>query len=321
MKNIITKDILDKIGRVDLPTTPDEMNTMFKLHSIDIHDMFHILSKYEEYSDMYIECVYMMLKYGDFNKVLFDALINNLTQGFETGKITESTYYQLIQFAIDNKSYYDYTRKYLEIIDKCSSKFIQDNLGKSISSYHIGYPAIKQYHYLIDWNVFQQYNNIYEILVGAADLYNDKNIVREIITEEYYLNSLDYNIVLTQISDNHDIIDSDILITMLRHPDKFKINNDTVVNYCNHAYHISDKLVNFLINEYKPIHQQYYRHPDVEILCTILNKMDKSRLRNLILKHDKVFFRYEKTQDLIRNMFRWNLKISWKLMTIRPIDR
>ena len=30
MKDIVMKDILDKIGRVDLPTTSDEMNTMFK---------------------------------------------------------------------------------------------------------------------------------------------------------------------------------------------------------------------------------------------------------------------------------------------------
>ena len=321
MKNIITKDILDKIGRVDLPTTPDEMNTMFKSNNIDIHDMFHILSKYEEYSDLYIECVYMMLKYGDFNNVLFDGLIQNLTQGFETGKITESTYYQLIQFAIDNRSYYFYTRKYLEIIDKCSSKFIQDNLSKSISLHYIGYYDIKKYHHIINWEVFQEHNYIYEILADAAENEDDKNIVREIITEEYYLNSLDYNNVLTQISDNHDMIDSDILITMLQNPYQFKINNDTVVNYCNHAYYISDKLVDFLINEYKPIHQQYYRHPDVEILCVFLNKMDKSRLRNLILKHDKVFFRYEQTQDLIRKLFKWDFVISWKLMTIRPIDR
>ena len=321
MKDIIIKDILDKTGRVDLPTTSDEMNTMFKKNVIDIHDMFHILSKYEEYSDLYIECVYMMLKYGDFNNILFDALIKNLTQGFETGKITESTYYQLIQFAIDNKSYYDYTRKYLEIIDKCSSKFIQNILSKSISTYYIGYHGIKQYHHLIDWEVFQEHNYIYEILVGAADLNNDKNIVREIITEEYYLNSLDYNNVLTQISDNPDMIDSNILIEMLQLPHIFKINNNTVVNYCNHAYYISDKLVDFLIKEYKPIHQCYMRYPNVDILCAFLNKMDKSRLRNLILKYDTVFFRYEKTQDIIRNLFRRDLKIRWKLMTIKPIDR
>ena len=108
---------------------------------------------------------------------------------------------------------------------------------------------------------------------------------------------------------------------MLQLPHIFKIDHITVVNYCINAYSISNRVTKFLIESYRPLDQQYLRFPRVDILCAFLNRFDKKRLRTLILEYDKVFFRYEKTQDLIRNMFRWNLKISWKLMTIRPIDR
>lgn len=318
MQDVITKNILELVGRVDLPTNSDELNEMFKSNNIDIHDMFHILSKYEPFTDIYIDYIYAMLKYGEFNKTLFDALITHLTQGFEDGKITESTYYQLIQFAIDNKSYYNYTRKYLEIIDKCSSKFIQDNLSKSISSYHIGYYDIKKYHHIINWEIFQQHNNIYDILFSAAENEDDENILKELITEEYYLESLDYNLVLRQQYENHDDVDDSILITMLQLPHIFKINHTTVVNYCINTYSISNRLTKFLIESYRPLDQQYLRFPRVDILCVFLNRFDKKRLRTLILEYESIFFKNVETQDLIRKLFKWDLKIKWKLITIRP---
>lgn len=322
MQDVITKNILGLVGRVNLPTNSDEFNEMFKSNNIDIHDMFRILSKYEPFTDIYIDCIYAMLKYGEFNKILFDVLITHLTQGFEDGKITESTYYQLIQFAIDEKSYNEcYIMNYLKIIDKCNNEFIQKNLGKSISRYHIGYPAIKQYHHLIDWDVFQQYNNIYEILSSGVELYGNENILKELITEEYYFKSLDYNLVLRQQYENHDEIEDSILITMLQLPHIFKIEHITVVNYCINAYSISNRLTQFLIETYKPLDQYYLRFPRVDILCAFLNRFDKKRLRTLILKYESIFFKYEETQDLIRKLFRWDLKISWKLMTIKPIDR
>lgn len=322
MQDVIIKNILGLVGRVDLPTNSDELNEMFKSNNIGIHDMFRILSKYEPFTDIYIDCIYAMLKYGEFNKTLFDTLITHLTQGFEDGKITESTYYQLIQFAIDENSYTKhYIRTYLKIIDKCNNEFIQKNLGKSISRYHIGYPAIKQYHHLIDWNVFQQYNNIYEILSSGVEIYGDENILKELITEDYYLNSLDYNLVLKQQYENHDDIEDSILITMLELPHIFKIDHTTVVNYCINTYTISNRLVKFLIETYKPLDQRYLRFTRVDILCVFLNRFDKKRLRTLILKYESIFFKYEETQDLIRKLFRWDLKINWKLMTIKPMYR
>lgn len=322
MQDVIIKNILGLVGRVDLPTNSDELNEMFKSNNIDIHDMFHILSKYEPFTDIYIDCIYAMLKYGEFNKTLFDTLITHLTQGFEDGKITESTYYQLIQFAIDENSYTKhYIRTYLKIIDKCNNKFIQKKLGKSISTYYIGYHGIKQYHHLIDWEVFQQHNNIYEILSSAAENENNENILKELITEDYYLNSLDYNLLLRQQYENHDDVEDSILITMLELPHIFKIDHITVVNYCINAYSISNRLIKFLIESYRPLNQYYLRFPRVDILCVFLNRFDKKRLRTLILKYESIFFKYVVTQDLIRKMFRWDLKISWKLMTIKPIDR
>ena len=58
MQDVITKNILGLVGRVDLPTNSDELNEMFKSNNIDIHDMFHILSKYEPFTDIYIDCIY-----------------------------------------------------------------------------------------------------------------------------------------------------------------------------------------------------------------------------------------------------------------------
>ena len=59
MQDVIIKNILGLVGRVDLPTNSDELNEMFKSNNIDIHDMFHILSKYESFTDIYILIVYM----------------------------------------------------------------------------------------------------------------------------------------------------------------------------------------------------------------------------------------------------------------------
>ena len=138
---------------------------------------------------------------------------NYVNELFDTygSLLTESQYYLIIQWFIDNDAcYVNYSREYLQIINKCDNEFIKANLSKSISRYEIPIEVMDEYHHLINWKIFQKENDIYELFYDAAvdseyiEEYNE--IMLSLVTKNYLKHNLNYDDVLHQCIYNYNSI-------------------------------------------------------------------------------------------------------------------
>lgn len=316
MKNIILKNILDDNCLNTLPSTVEEFKQLNCFTNNDIYTTLLLLDEYPKYGDMYMDCLQAIIQKCKISTNLLENLIDVFKKDLNNNVLSTQYYYLIIQCFIENGiCIYHYMNEYFKIIDKCDDIFIRTNLSMTISQYTINYDMIEKYHHLINWRVFQENNDIYEIL-DDEDYYE---IMESLITKDYFIKNLNYNDFINKcIEESHSLYD-EIFIEMLKDYDKYHISYDTLWKYCQLKY-VSTDLIEFICNDYQPNGRRWMYGEESKLLIILLqnNYMSDEQLRTILLeKNVSKFFKFESVREIIRKKFKFNFKIRLKLHNTR----
>lgn len=320
MKKIIIKNLLEKIGEDELPTTKKQFQRLYYSPYVTLGSALLLLDEYEEYSELWMECFSVILdntNFDAYSHTILNDLLEKITNDFENKKLSSENYYTIIKQICDN---YNICRNIsmdylLSIIDKCDDKFIKNTLSISISKQNINYFCWDKYHHLIDWKIFQENNDICIILDDAADdCENDdveNEIINSLITKDYLINNLDYNKLILQTIDTdcyfleyHD----DILMELLNDYEKYHISFNALCDWCERFF-MTSELIEFICTKYKPDNKSWDYHKKELIVSIMINNLTKQRLELVIHKYPSFFLKSEDIRSLIKQEFKWNWKM------------
>ena len=319
MKNLIIKDLLEKVHMTELPTNSYQIRELITNGHTSKVIALMLLDEYPKYSELFMVCLYEIISYYEFDKNTIDSLIAIFTKDYQEQLLTETQYYLIIQWLIDNDAcYVNYSREYLQIINKCDNEFIKANLSKSISRYEIPIEVMDEYHHLINWKIFQKENDIYELFYDAAvdseyiEEYNE--IMLSLVTKDYLKHNLNYDDVLHQCIYNNTSVDDDVLIHMLRDYDIYHINFYTLVEYCR-TFTLSSKVINFICSEYQhPTKTSYWTINDLSQLgLALLKKLDLTVSKDIIIDNLPFFLKFDECKTIIKKHFKYNLLMYKKI--------
>lgn len=318
MKKVIIKSVLNVTGINELPTTPKQFRQFCYSPYGTLGMALLMLDEYEKYGDMWMDCLAMILneyKIDSINKSILDELLHKFTTDFENNILTSKKYYIIIKTMCDNKNICDNINinELLSIIDKCDDEFIKVSLSKSISSKYIGYYNWDKFHHIIDWRIFQENNDICEIIENAAydcDHKDYADIINCLTTKDYLINNLDYNYVISKGVNNHTTLfdDNKLLIKLLFDYKKYNISFNILCEFCQNRY-ISNDVIDFICNQYSPDNKSWDYHKKELIVSIMINNLTKQRLELVIRKYPSFFLKSEDIRSLIKQEFKWNWKM------------
>lgn len=320
MEKIIIKNLLEKIGEDGLPTTKKQFQRLYYSPHVTLGLALLLLDEYEEYSDMWMECFSVILDNTDFDTyshTILNDLLEKITSDFENKKLSSENYYTIIKQICDSYNICRNINMYylLSIIDKCDDKFIKDSLSKSISSKYIGYYALDKYHHLIDWKIFQENNDICEIIEKAADNCDNEDyedIINCLTTKDYLINNLDYDYVMSKGVNNYTTIfsDDELLIKLLSDYKKYNISFNTLCLFCKNHF-MSNDLINFICTRYKPDNKLWDTNKKARFLRIIYYNTTKERCVKIIKEYKNFFLKDDEIRSYLKKMFKWNWKMQY----------
>lgn len=318
MKKIIIKNILEKIGEDELPTTKKQFQQLYSSPHVTLNLAFLLLDEYEEYSELWMECFSAILYNTDFDRhshTILNDVLEKITTDFENKKLSSENYYTIIKQICDSNNIcrnisMDYL---LSIIDKCDDKFIKDSLSKSISCQHIDYYAWDKFHHIINWQIFQENNDICKIIEMAAKDCDHEyyDIINCLTTKDYLINNLNYDYVIAKGINNYTTIfdfDDELLIELLNDYEKYHISFNTLCEFGKHRFMSSD-LIDYICTQYKPDNSSWNTTKKARFLYIIYYETTKERCEKIIKKNKYFFLMDDEIRSLVKKMFRWNLKM------------
>ena len=319
MKDLIIKNMLEKLHMSELPTNTHQFQDFLKSDNISKNEVLLLLGEFPKYGELYMSCLYEITTYYKFDEITVDLLIDKLTKDCQEKLLTENQYYLIIQWLIDNETcYVNYVHKYLQIINKCENDFIKINLSKSISKYEIPVAIMDEFHHLIDWKIFQEENNIYELFhetaLNSVYMEDYDETMLSLVTKDYLKHSLNYNSILIQCIDNYIEVDDNVLLHMLRDYDTYHISFYTLVKYCN-TFSVSREVINFICTEYKPPKKtDFWTLKDLtHIGVTLLKNMDLSESKDVIIDNLPFFLNIMECKNIIKKHFKYNWQMCKKI--------